>query len=100
MCDICSSSEELKYLSAYEMRRVTGNGFDPFSSKLVDNTTINSWSQGLFDKIYFSPEPRDFTPAYQAAFNKWKKELVDKDDSRWDLCHECFEQTQKYFFKF
>jgi hypothetical protein len=87
-------------MSAWEMRIATDKGFDPFSSKLVDNTTINSWSQGLFDKIYHSSDSRDFTPAYQAAFKKWKKELVDTDRSKWNLCFKCFEAAQKYFFIF
>jgi hypothetical protein len=96
MCDICISAEEIKQVSPDEMRRIVEKGFDPFTRQLVNQTTIDTWSHGKYGEIYRLPEPRDFTPAYKAAFQNWKKDLVDVEKDPWRFCKKCGDVIDNY----
>jgi len=97
MCDICISAEELKQVSAEEMRIIVENGFDPFSEQLVNEYNTNLWSKGLFNEIYIKSEPRDFTPANKAALQNWKRDLVDIENNSWHFCSVCANAVEKYY---
>jgi hypothetical protein len=74
------------------MRAAVEAGFDPFSTRLVDETTIDHWSEGHYGEIYGSPGPaanRDFSPAYATALRKWRMDLVMKDATPWRFCRSC-----------
>ncbi len=96
MCDICTSAEEIKQVSADEMRRIVEKGFDPFTRQLVNQTTIDTWSHGKYGEIYRFPEPRDFTPAYKSAFQNWKKDLVNVEKDPWRFCRKCGDIIDNY----
>lgn len=99
MCDICIGAGEELQLSAPEMRAAVESGFDPFTSRLVDQVTIDQWSDGVYHEIYESPGPeetKDFTPAYQAALRKWKRDLVDTDTSAWRFCSQCATNVSQF----
>ena len=99
MCDICHSVQETLQLSAPEMRDAVAKGFDPFTTRLVNETTINQWSEGLYDEIYAAPASggsRDFTPAFQAALKNWKRDLVDTDTSAWRFCPDCANKVRQF----
>jgi len=99
MCDICFSAEETLKLTPPEMRAAVDAGFDPFTSRLVDQVTIDQWSDGVYRELYEAPGPegsKDFTPAYQAALNKWKRDLVATDTSPWRFCATCAANVRQF----
>jgi hypothetical protein len=99
MCDICNSAQEISQLSAREMREAVDSGFDPFSASLVDQSTIDQWSNGLYGQIYGSPgdfETKDFTPAYEAALSNWRRDLVETDSSTWRFCADCGSEIRQF----
>ena len=98
MCDICTSAEEVRKVSAQRMRDFVRNGFDPFSLQLVNQTTIDQWSRGLYGEIYGGPEPKDFTPAYSAALNNWREDLVSAETSQWAFCQSCSDALSPYYY--
>ena len=92
MCDICISGEETFKLSSSEMRVAVEAGFDPFKSRLVNQSTIDQWSRGAYGEIYGAPGPeavKDFGPAYRTALENWRRELVNTDTSPWRFCPRC-----------
>jgi hypothetical protein len=97
MCDICLSAEETLQLTPRDMQAAVNAGFDPFTSRLVDQVTIDQWSDGLYGQLYDAPEEsKDFTSAYQAAFKKWKRDLVDTDSSAWRFCSKCAGNVRQF----
>lgn len=99
MCDICTSAQEISQLSAREMREAVENGFNPFSTGLVNRSTIDQWSNGLYGQIYGSPgesDSKDFTPAYDAALSNWRRGLVETDDSPWRFCSDCGSKVRQF----
>lgn len=99
MCDICLSAEETLQLTPRDMQAAVNAGFDPFTSSLVDQATIDQWSDGLYGQLYEAAGPnesKDFMPAYQAAFKKWKRDLVDTDTSAWRFCAKCAANVRQF----
>jgi hypothetical protein len=96
VCDICRSGEDVSEVSADEMRQVVARGFDPFSTRLVDETTISHWSRGMYDEIYDRPDDRDFTPAFQEALRNWTNDLVATETSAWRFCAACGAKVAAY----
>lgn len=92
------SPQEIKRITASRMRYFVERGFDPFSLQLVNQTNIDMWSNGLYGQIYGGPEPKDFTPAYQAALDNWRANLVSTDDSEWTFCEHCAEALNPYYY--
>ena len=92
MCDICLSAEETFQLSPNEMRAAVEAGFDPFTSQLVNESTIDQWSRGAYGEIYGAPGSqagKDFAPAYRAALENWTSDLVAEETSPWRFCPKC-----------
>lgn len=98
MCDICMRSEEISEVTADEMRRAVEKGFDPFATRLVNESTVDQWSKGLYGKIYGRAGDKDFTPAYKEALNNWKSELVATETSAWRFCSDCDSKLSPYTF--
>ena len=99
MCDICLSAEETLQLTPSDMQGAVNAGFDPFTTRLVDEVTIDQWSDDLYGQIYDTAGPnesKDFTPAYQAALRKWKRDLVDTDTSPWRFCTKCATSMRQF----
>jgi len=96
MCDICMSSEEVSQATADEMRQIVAKGFDPFSTRMVNETTISHWSRGMYDEIYDRSGERDFTPAFREALRNWKDDLVATETSAWRFCAACGAKVAPY----
>jgi hypothetical protein len=99
MCDICISPQENHRISAPRMREFVEKGFDPFSTQLVNQSTIDTWSRGLYGEIYGGPEPKDFTPAYSAALENWRRDLVSTETSDWLFCDKCYEALTPFYYR-
>lgn len=99
MCDICTSAEEIYLLSARKMRSAVKAGFDPFASNLVNQSTIDQWSRGLYREIYGASgleSEKDFGPAYRVALENWKNDLVATESSSWMFCGKCATIVDKF----
>src|SRR5580700_5126112 len=78
LCDVCGAEGRGTLVGSAQVREaVLDNGFDPFKLGLIPAARIGT------------------TPA--AAFEHWKKTIVEHDVSDWDLCPRCFAAIRPHF---
>ena len=90
-CDICSKSlgkmKDLKHIESLESITIAvRNGFRPEQMLKATEDML----KGLGEK-----NPDDLM---QIVFDSWKS-IVEKSETSWALCDECYESIQRYIKK-
>lgn len=82
-CDLCGQSGSGTRIGPHDMRQAVSRGFDPFSTGIVSSAVRSQWDNS---RVYGSRDP----------LTNWKRNLVDVDQSDWNLCSRCLAAVQPY----